>query len=271
MVPSESKLPKLHRLGSGPPVLVIHGGPGFDHRYLLDPLSRLSSNWQFIFYDQPGCGPNRDASPQLTLANTASQLVDIIGILGRHEPVRVIAHSWGVLVLAAAYARSQSTLERSICGGVLFNPIPLDSQKLFQSIRRFVATLPRLLLVRLLPTLWGWGDTQKGWQLLLPYYFPPQSKPPPIDVHLNIETYKKVLGSVGEFDHQSSINSFAKFACIGGHDDITPYDLVEPIYEACFQSFLLPDTGHFPLHEKPDQVLPMLDRSLKHIAHEQAY
>ena len=265
MAPSESDLPKLHRLGSGRPVLVIHGGPGFDHRYLLDPLSRLSNSWQFIFYDQPGCGLENDVSREFTLSDTTSQLVDLISALGRKEPLLVIAHSWGVLVLAAAFGQSQPKCERSICGGILVNPIPLDSQELAQSIRRFISTLPSLLVARLLLILWGWGDPQKGWQMLLPYYFAPQSELPPIDVHLNLETYKKVLGSLGEFDYQSSINFFSKFACVGGRHDITPYDLVQPIYEACFRSVLLPNTGHFSLHEQPDQVLRLIDELLGEI------
>src|SRR5207249_2070026 len=43
-------------IGLGPPVLVIHGGPGFDHRYLLPAVAELAKRRTLILYDQPGCG-----------------------------------------------------------------------------------------------------------------------------------------------------------------------------------------------------------------------
>src|SRR5262245_50083565 len=45
------------RVGSGPktPLLMLHGGPGAGHNYLL-PLKALADERPVIFYDQLGCG-----------------------------------------------------------------------------------------------------------------------------------------------------------------------------------------------------------------------
>src|SRR5690348_2504722 len=43
-------------IGQGPPTLVLHGGPDFDHRYLLPELDRLSDALRLIYYDQRGRG-----------------------------------------------------------------------------------------------------------------------------------------------------------------------------------------------------------------------
>ena len=43
-------------VGTGPPILVVHGGPGFDHTYLVEPLAFLTDRRTLVFYDQPGCG-----------------------------------------------------------------------------------------------------------------------------------------------------------------------------------------------------------------------
>jgi proline iminopeptidase len=45
------------RVGSGPntPLLLLHGGPGAAHNYLL-PLKLLADERPVIFYDQLGCG-----------------------------------------------------------------------------------------------------------------------------------------------------------------------------------------------------------------------
>src|SRR5262245_12153444 len=43
-------------IGTGPPVIVLHGGPDFDSAYLLPELDRLSDRFQLIYYDQRGRG-----------------------------------------------------------------------------------------------------------------------------------------------------------------------------------------------------------------------
>jgi proline iminopeptidase len=43
-------------IGQGLPTIVLHGGPDFDHRYLLPELDRLSDWLRLIYYDQRGRG-----------------------------------------------------------------------------------------------------------------------------------------------------------------------------------------------------------------------
>lgn len=47
-------------LRSRPPIVVVHGGPGLPHSYLL-PLTRAIADRCIVFYDQIGCG--RSSSP----------------------------------------------------------------------------------------------------------------------------------------------------------------------------------------------------------------
>src|SRR4030095_7087043 len=43
-------------LGRGQPLLVLHGGPDFDHQYLLPEMDRLSGAFHLMYYDQRGRG-----------------------------------------------------------------------------------------------------------------------------------------------------------------------------------------------------------------------
>src|SRR6476646_9610544 len=58
--PRESRIPIRHAslyardIGRGQPIIVLHGGPDFDHSYLLPDLDRLSDAFRLIYYDQRG-------------------------------------------------------------------------------------------------------------------------------------------------------------------------------------------------------------------------
>src|SRR5579884_4315691 len=46
----------VRAVGRGPAVIVLHGGPDFDHSYLLPDLDRLKDEFRLIYYDQRGRG-----------------------------------------------------------------------------------------------------------------------------------------------------------------------------------------------------------------------
>ena len=60
--PRESRVPVggaelyAREIGKGTSVIVLHGGPDFDHSYLLPELDRLSDAFHLIDYDQRGRG-----------------------------------------------------------------------------------------------------------------------------------------------------------------------------------------------------------------------
>lgn len=89
-------------LPTRPVVIVLHGGPGGDYRYLL-PLRPLSDEYQVVFYDQRGSGLSpRVPDEQLSLDQHVEDLNAIVRSVSPHAPVRLVGHSWGAM-LAAAY------------------------------------------------------------------------------------------------------------------------------------------------------------------------
>src|SRR5947199_1920222 len=64
--PRETRIPVgntslySREIGRGQPIIVLHGGPDFDHRYLLPDLDRLADAFRLIYYDQRGRGRSAD-------------------------------------------------------------------------------------------------------------------------------------------------------------------------------------------------------------------
>ena len=62
--------------GRGQPIIVLHGGPDFDTRYLLPDMDRLADRFRLIYYDQRGRGQSADGvrPEDVTLASDLDDL-----------------------------------------------------------------------------------------------------------------------------------------------------------------------------------------------------
>jgi proline iminopeptidase len=91
-------------IGRGRPIVVLHGGPDFDHTYLLPDLDSLSERFRLIYYDQRGRGRSAaDVRPEdVTLRSEIADLERVREYF-RLDTVAVLGHSWGGL-LAMEYA-----------------------------------------------------------------------------------------------------------------------------------------------------------------------
>jgi proline iminopeptidase len=93
----------VRRIGSGPPTVVLHGGPGAHHDYLLPGFDALAHGRELIYYDQRGGG--RSAAPRSVPVGWTEQVGDLEALRGRWglEQLTLAGYSWGAL-LALLYA-----------------------------------------------------------------------------------------------------------------------------------------------------------------------
>jgi proline iminopeptidase len=94
----------FREIGDGVPLVVLHGGPDFNHNYLLPELDRLASAFHLIYYDQRGRGKSSgDVAPD---AVGIESEIDDLDRLRQHfglGAMALLGHSWGGL-LAMEYA-----------------------------------------------------------------------------------------------------------------------------------------------------------------------
>lgn len=80
------------------PLLLLHGGPGADHAYLLPQLLELASDHEVILYDQRGGGRSKtDDRTPITWQTHVEDLDCIIGELAI-DPLVIVGYSWGALL-----------------------------------------------------------------------------------------------------------------------------------------------------------------------------
>jgi pimeloyl-ACP methyl ester carboxylesterase len=105
--------------GTGQPLVLLHGGFGFDSRSWRRQFDALSDDYMVVAWDAPGCGRSSDPPPTFRLPHYADCLAGFIGALGLSRP-HVLGLSFGgalalqlfdrhpaiprTLILAGAYA-----------------------------------------------------------------------------------------------------------------------------------------------------------------------
>ncbi|PTX61859.1 proline iminopeptidase [Melghirimyces profundicolus] len=88
----------VKRLGSGEPIVFLHGGPGDEHRYFLPHVTPLANDFTLIFYDQRGCG--QSAAPHSTAFNMKDEmeaLEELRESLGMQK-MNLLGQSWGTIL-----------------------------------------------------------------------------------------------------------------------------------------------------------------------------
>lgn len=107
-------------VGTGEPIVVVHGGPGLDHAYLQPGLDVLAASHTLIYYDQRGTG--RSSAPLDPAAINFDAFVEDIDALREtlgYQRISLLAHSFGAL-LGLEYA---SRYPERLRGLVLMNPV----------------------------------------------------------------------------------------------------------------------------------------------------
>jgi len=112
-------------IGQGRPTIVLHGGPDFDHAYLLPDLDRLQDVLRLVYYDQRGRGRSADnVQPQrVSLSSDVEDIETLRRYFKLDGPV-LLGHSWGT-VLALEYAVRYPTHASHL---VLMNPAPASAR-----------------------------------------------------------------------------------------------------------------------------------------------
>ncbi|MBI1772855.1 MAG: alpha/beta hydrolase [Burkholderiales bacterium] len=90
--------------GKGPTVVVLHGGFGAEHSYLLDPLLPLTSKRKLVFYDQRGSLRSPAGQLEVSLPKMVEDLEALRQQLGEEKLV-LLTHSMGGAVAMAYLAK----------------------------------------------------------------------------------------------------------------------------------------------------------------------
>ena len=109
-------------------LLVIHGGPDWDHTYLREPLAELAGRHRVVLPDLRGCGRSTRGlgDDRYTPAAATADLVALLDALGTPQ-VDVLGFSYGGLIAQRLALAAPERVRRLIVASSSVLPVPPDA------------------------------------------------------------------------------------------------------------------------------------------------
>jgi len=258
------------RVGAGPPVVVLHGGPGADHAYLRPGFDALAEGRELVYYDQRGGG--RSPVAREVPVGWTEQVADLEA-LREHwglERLTVAGYSWGGL-LALLYALDHpGRVERL----ALVSPAPT-----WRAAReRFEASFarrnldPALQAERRQLRESGLRERdpeafqQRIFELsVAPYFFDPTKARELTPFRVTGRTQDEVWRSLGDYDLRPRLRELAGIPSLvlHGTEDPIPIDAARQAAELLGAEFHpVPRCGHVPYVEAFETFRTVVGRFL---------
>jgi pimeloyl-ACP methyl ester carboxylesterase len=187
------------RRGSGPPVLLLHGGPGLDFEYLRGLADELAEENDVAWYQQRGQAPSAEAPPYTVEADVedARRVLDALG----WEQAYVAGHSWGGhLALHVA-----EVMPERLLGVLVVDPLGSTGDGCWAEFdEEIFRRTPEHLRARAreLDELSTAGEADdelslEGFRLVWPAYFADPTNPPPLpEVRLSSARSAEMVPSI---------------------------------------------------------------------------
>ena len=266
--------PDRPRASNAPRLLVLHGGPGADHRYLLPQLLRLGDRYDLLFYDQRGGGRSRATSQvPVTWRTHVEDLGAVVAEFGI-EPLSIVGYSWGAM-LALLYTIEQRRNPHLVPPArlLLLDPAPLTSAYRRQFEAEFARRQQSPEIRKMREELASSGlrekeparYRQRAFELGVAGYFSDPRKArdlTPFRVVARVQ--QSVWDSLADFDLIGELEGIkTPSMVIHGRDDPIPLaSSVEAARALGTDLVVLDDCGHVPYVEQPDRLFSALDTFL---------
>ena len=257
-----------------PRLLVLHGGPGAHHDYLLPQMLRLAESHELVFYDQRGGGQSKtDDRAPITWRTQVEDLALVATELGFEHP-SLVGYSWGgllALLYAIESARSGTATPDRM---VLIDPAPLTRQYRTQFETEFAKRQGAADVLALRTELAESGlrerepdaYRQRAFELSVAGYFAdPAAARDLTPFRVTGRVQQSIWDSLGDFDivSQASVIRCPVLVLHGDRDPI-PLQSSEDLARALgVEVVVIEGSGHVPYVERPDALFPPIERFLQ--------
>lgn len=255
----------------GPLLILLHGGPGADHRYLLPQMLHLAERYDLLLYDQRGGGRSRASDN--TPVGWRDHVADLASICREFE-IRhpsIVGYSWGGM-LALLYSITQ--LDDATLSApsrlVLMSPAPItvgyraefDANLRARGNTPVVADERARLMASDLRDRDPDAYRQRIFELGVAGYFAnPANATQLTPFRVVGRVQQSTWESLGDFDLRPAIERLHLRSCIvyGSDDPIPAASFIDVSLALQTEPVVLDRCGHVPYVEQPQKLWAAID------------
>lgn len=250
--------------GAGPPIVLLHGGPGLPYEYMEPVVEELESEFTVATFQQRGLEPSTPSGP-FTIAQAIEDVAAVLDSLTWMRAL-VVGHSWGghlALRLAAAHP------ER-VLGVLAIDPNGIagdGGRPAFEA--EIAARLPKFSQerVRTYDEHWEAGtvtlaESIEIQRIIWPCYFAdPDNVPPPPPERMSLKAMQEIFSEIeeGVEDVAGALSrGDIRYGIVAGGASPMPWgQAARATADLSPNSFLriVPQAGHFVWYEAPGEVI----------------
>ena len=255
--------------GDGPPVLLLHGGPGLSYGYLEGLADEIGPGYSIAAYQQRGLPPSTTEGP-LDVAREVGDVALVLDALG-WERAWVVGHSWGghlLLHVAVAHPeRLHGGLAVDPLGGVGDSGAEAFEAEMFARTPEAARPRAKELDERALAGDGTDDDVREGLRLMWPAYFAtPEHVLAFPDLRASVEVYAGLFASLTAAlpDLEAALPRVdVPMGFVAGAGSPMPHDAAAGATARAIPGAwveVIEGAGHFPWFERPGKVRAALQR-----------
>jgi proline-specific peptidase len=260
----------VEELGSGLPLIVLHGGPGLDHQMFRPYLDPLAADYRLVFVDERGQGRSERVDPATLSVDRFASDVDLLAQALGLEWFALLGHSFGAII--ATY----HAVEVGSAGAYVISGGADESDAMLADVEASLQAMGEAGK----PIAASWEDEktvqteEQLTQLLrvqMPFHF--RREPPPGYAEQTVGSPEVLRhfanAGYGDFDYRPKLGLVEKptLVVVGDHDATTTPRAARVLHEGIAGSelVLIPDAGHMSFVEQTDFYLEAVRRFLNDV------
>jgi proline iminopeptidase len=260
----------VEELGSGFPLIVLHGGPGLDHQMFRPYLDPLAVDYRLLYVDERGQGRSERVDPTTLSLDRFARDVDLLAQALGLDWYALLGHSFGAIIATYHAVEVGSAAAYVISGGADESDAMLaDVEASLEALGE--AGTPIAASWEDEKTVQTEGQLKQLLRVQMPFHF--HREPPPGYAEETVGSPEVLRhfanAGYGDFDYRPKLGTVEKptLVVVGEHDRTTTPRAARVLHEGIAGSelVLIPDAGHLSFVEQTDVYLDAVRRFLNDV------
>ena len=261
----------VEELGSGFPLIVLHGGPGLDHQMFRPYLDPLAVDFRLLYVDERGQGRSERVDPTTLTLDRFARDVDLLAQALGLERFALLGHSFGAIITTYHAVEVGTAAAYVISGGADESDAMLaDVEASLEALGE--AGQPIAASWEDEKTVQTEGQLKRLLRAQMPFHF--HREPPPGYGEETVGSPEVLRhfanAGYGDFDYRPKLGTVEKptLVVVGEHDRTTTPRAARVLHDGIAGSelVLIPDAGHMSFVDQTDVYLDAVRRFLFGVA-----